>query len=205
MKLGMDATECSDLLIGQSNDKNLAIVKDILGHTSGKTPEGLCGIPSEGKDVITSSDLLLGGTRLRSNTCLKFCQMGETRKDGSCFDKLKEYCVNQPDETCNEPVCNCWLPKETYANIRKKSYDLIGGEDSEIAVQIKRTVDQNKVQDNCWWAPCHDSKNGPMDCMGGDLQVCTNINRDLTLSADAVKSIGVLITEESTNANTPMP
>lgn len=183
LQLGMDDPACKTYIGAFDSGTQALVQRDVLGHFANQEPEGLCGIPSQDKTALSEDDLLLGGTRLRSAKCNMFCKTSEARKSGYCVEKLKEFCQSQPDEQCNEDMCDCWLPKETYEKIRQASYANMGGEDSDIVVRIKKAMDESKPQDNCWWKPCQNTGNGPMDCIGGEFYQCTIVNRDLNLNA----------------------
>ena len=183
LQLGMDATECEALLkhVAPTPAEKLEVQRRAFEQVTGQPPTGLYGpVPDndKGNNVLTAA-------RLWSKTGSEFCRTGQSRAEGYCQNGLLRYCENQNSSLAlHDPMCACYLTKETYKAIRSEANQKLGAT-SPLAAKINEVIATNKIQDYCWYAPCQKQDNRPADssCPGGDVYACIQVSSDNSYSS----------------------
>ena len=141
-------------------DRQLDLQKDVLGELQDQTPGGMCGIDSA-ETVRDQEAHLLGGSRIRSKTCQRFCQNHTSRANGYCAKQLSEYCASETEPGFNEDSCNCWMTDEAYQKVLLKQQEDMALT-SETAQKINEAITRANMKSQCWYTPCNASVPAPV-------------------------------------------
>lgn len=169
--LGMDSPVCLAFLQTHAPDQQYAMQQEALGQYPNQRVPGLCG-PLDGE-----ANMQPAAARLSSGVCGEFCSDHRTRQDGLCSTGYREYCAGQTAlGGLHQKACGCYLAPETYRRIRAAANAQLT-EGSPLLGRINTILEQKRVRDHCWYAPCQETAVGPADstCPPNTLNACIQV------------------------------